>query len=108
MANLTQQENVRAQSGISFSRRQVYMMLREFVYPPCRLEPDEIRMHHNLASDLGYAGNSKRLLAPKANNTFSLQAPNRFTGPEMTGLSTVEEHYRETCAKLSNAGRLST
>ncbi len=108
MADFGRNSPVRAEHGSTFSRRQVYSILRNFVYPPCRLDPDEIRMHQSLAADLGYEGNSKRILATKTNQAFGLEAPHRFTGPEMDGIATVEGQYDITCRKLQAAGRLTT
>lgn len=85
---------------------QVYFSLKNFVYPPCKLEPDEIRMYQKLEADLGYVDNSKRLLASKTNSVFSLVSPNSFTGPEIVAITDVRGHHTETCKKLKASGRM--
>jgi hypothetical protein len=106
MAAPTKKHSIAAQPGTSFTRRQVYFLSKQFVYPPCKKQPDDIRPDDDLATDLGYVGNSKRLLAPKTNNTFALEPPHHFTGPEMELLTTVSNHVTATCGKLKDAGRL--
>lgn len=103
---LSQKHVIASQAGTTFTRPQVYQIIKNYVYPPCKKEPDAIRMDDDLETDLGYVGNSKRLLAPKTNNTFALTPPNRFTGPEMDALTDVAPHVDATCDKLDAAGRL--
>ncbi len=106
LMELTKKHAMEAQPGTKFTRKQVYLLSKQLVYPPCKKKPDDIRLDDDLTTDLGYVGDSKRLLAPKTNNTFSLNAPNKFTGPEMDVLDSVAAHVNATCDKLKKAGRL--
>src|SRR5262245_37503524 len=103
---LSQKHVIASQAGTTFTRAQVYQIIKHYVYPPCKKEATAIRMNDNLETNLGYVGNSRRLLAPKTNNTFALTPPNRFTGPEMDDLNDVASHVNATCDKLRSAGRL--
>jgi len=106
MTNLESTPPVESNVKTTFSKRQVYMMLKEFVYPPCAKHPENIRIHHMLESDLGYEGNSRQLLAGKTNGVFSLQEPHKFNGQEMMNLDSVRDHHNETIKKLRNLGRI--
>lgn len=103
---LSGDHSINAQPGAKFTRKQVYWLSKQFVYPPCKKAPDAIRMDDDLAADLGYKGNSKHILAPKTNKTFALTPPNDFNGPEMMTLGTVADHVAATCKKLKDDGRL--
>jgi hypothetical protein len=93
-------------SNSKLTSKLVYEGLRSRVYPPCDKKPADIRMFHDIAGDLGYAGDSKQLLAGKTNSTFKFPNGHGFTGPEMMEIDTVEEHHEATCEKLKALGRL--
>ena len=106
MIKLTAIPPIESRKNTKFRDKQVYMMLKEFVYPPCSKHPDNIRMHHLLTSDLGYEGDSRKLLAGKTNGVFSLQSPNKFTGSEMMNITDVRAHFNSVKKKLSKANRM--
>lgn len=106
MIKLTEIPPVESRKNTKFSNKQVYMMLKEFVYPPCSKHPDNIRMHHLLASELGYEDDSRQLLAGKTNGVFTLQSPNKFTGSEMMNIKSVRDHFNSVKKKLNNANRM--
>ena len=108
MPNSMETPLVRSNPQTTFTRRQVYMMLKEFVYPPCKIkEPTKIRMFHTLVTDLGFTGDGREVLAGKTNGTFRLTGSARITGAEMMNLADVRAHNAVVAAKLKKQGRLS-
>lgn len=97
---------IRSNSATKFTKKQVYMVLKNFVYPPCAKHPDNIRMFHSLEFDLGYVGSSRQNLAGKTNGSFGLTGTTQFSGSDMMSIDTVLTHFKAVVAILTKQGRL--
>jgi len=106
MSNLSNAAPLASLSTTKFTKAQVYFMVKNFVYPPCSKNADDIRRFDELVSDLGYVGNSRSMLAGKTNGVFSLSSPNKFSGPELMAINVVGDHIDATITKLKALGRL--
>jgi len=77
-----------------------------FVYSPCKKLTGFIELADDLDSDLGFAGDSRNLLACKTNQAFQLEVPDKFTSLEVGMMDTVQDHVCAVCTKLARSGRL--
>jgi hypothetical protein len=76
------------------------------VYAPCKKLAGCIELTDQLETDLGFAGESRILLASKTNYAFDLETPNNLTTLETFSFDTVEDHVLAICKKLLRTGRL--
>ena len=86
---------------------QITYFLKYVVYPTCAINPQDMRMYHKLEDDLGYVGDSKRLLVTKTNNVFGIENPNKVKWIDINKIETVDQHHTLVVKKLKAANRLS-
>ncbi|WP_089729615.1 hypothetical protein [Candidatus Thiosymbion oneisti] len=106
MSYLSSVASLTSLSTTKFTKAQVYYLIKNFVYPPCSKDPDDIRRFHKLVDDLGYVDNTRSILAGKTNNVFNLNSPEKFSGSELMAIDVVGKHIDATIAKLKALGRL--
>jgi len=90
----------------SFTAGEVLAVCRRFVYPPCGKLSCHIKLGDHLDTELGYVAAYRTLLALKTNETFQMDAPDIFSGLDLSTLETVQDHVQAVCRKLADAGRL--
>jgi len=93
-------------NGTRLSPSDIFAISKKFVYSPCKKLTGFIELADRLGSDLGFAGDSRNLLAFKTNQVFQMEAPDNFTSLEVAMLDTVQDHVCAVCTKLARSGRL--